>query len=678
MWRGWPCSEQLPEAHCSGRVKGAKIPLASGSGDETGISHTQFPASSRAFSVWIGAVNRYLILLLLMFGGTAITMAGGWSDSSSKAGGAVRGNAAQQAISQHPTYSHDVASILYANCVQCHQPGGSGPMSLATYEDAKRYARQIAFVTGKRIMPPWLPDPKAVAFADQLRLTEEEIAVLARWADQGAPAGNAAQAPPPPKLATGWQGGKPDLVLQAPSGYVLPAQGTDVYHNFIFEVPVTGTHYVRAVEIHPGDAKVTHHANLLIDRTHAAQRMQAMHPGPGPGFDGMDVEMESDVFEPEGHFIYWKPGIPIWVEPANMTWRLSPGTDLVLNIHMRPSGTPVPIRPTIGLFFSDQKPTLKPMLLQLDGDSQLNIPAGVSDFQVSDDFKLPLAVRVYAVYPHAHYLGKRLAAYATLPDGSRKWLLLIPRWDPAWQGIYRYRRPVFLPAGSVVSMRYTYDNSEHNPHNPHHPPQPVMAGNMAMDEMAHLSLQVVTSSPPGGGDGRMVLQEALMRHKLQGDANDYAANYNLGALLLSQQKPAEAVRHFAVAIAQRPDSATALNSLGAALLQLGRKQEAVQRLQQAVQADPDYLDARYNLASALAFDGQFAESARQFEQVVKGRPNDADAEARLGSVLAALKDYSAAEIHLRRALSLDPNNQVAKDNLRLLQQVRTQKTAQPN
>ena len=574
------------------------------------------------------------------------------------------------AAPQHPTYSHDVASILYTNCVQCHQPGGSGPMSLVTYEEAKRYAHQIAFVAQKRIMPPWLPDPNVVAFADQLRLTQQEIAVITRWAEQGAPAGKLAQAPPPPKLTTGWQGGKPDLILQAPSGYVVPAQGMDVYHNFIFRVPVHSTHYVRAVEIHPGNPKVTHHANLLIDRAHSARRMEARHPGPGLGFDGMDVEMESDAFEPEGHFIYWKPGIPIWTEPNSMSWRLSPGTDLVLNIHLRPSGTPVPIQPTIGLYFSDKKPTLKPMLLQLDRDDELNIPAGDSNFQVSDSFKLPLAVRVYAVYPHAHYLGKRLEAFATLPDGSRKWLLLIPRWDPAWQGIYRFRQPVDLPAGSVISMRYTYDNSEQNPHNPHHPPQGVMAGNMAMDEMAHLSLQVVTGTPPGGGDGRVVLQEALMRHKLENDPNDYAANYNLGALLLARQQPADAVPCFEHAIAQRPDGATALNSLGAALLQLGRKQDAVLRLQQAVHADPDYLDARYNLASALAFTGQFAESARQFQKVLQRRPNDADVEARLGSVLAAQQDYTAAETHLRRALSLDPNNQVAKDNLQLLQKLR--------
>jgi tetratricopeptide (TPR) repeat protein/mono/diheme cytochrome c family protein len=613
------------------------------------------------------------LLLTALLAGAAVALAGAFAAASP-----ARGQAARPAIPQHPTYSRDVAPVLYANCVQCHQPGGSGPISLVTYEDAKRHARQIAVVTQKRFMPPWLPDPSVVAFAGQLVLTEQQIGLLARWAEQGAPPGDPSQAPPPPKLATGWQGGKPDLVLQAPAGYILPAQGMDVYHNFIFEVPVKGTHYVRAVEIHPGNPQVTHHANLLIDRTRSARRMQARHPGPGPGFDGMDVEMESDVFEPEGHFIYWKPGTPIWAEPPNMTWRLSPGADLVLNIHMRPSGKPEPIRPTIGIYFSGTKPTLRPMLLQFDRDDALNIPPGVSDFQVADDFKLPLAVQVYAVYPHAHYLGKRLAAYATLPDGSRRWLLLIPRWDPSWQGIYRYPKPVSLPAGTVISMRYIYDNSEQNPRNPNDPPKRVMAGNRATDEMAHLSLQVVPSTAPGGGDGRMVLQEALMRHKLARDPNDYAANYNLGALLLSRGQPGEAVPHFERAIAQRSDSATALNSLGAALLQLGQKQEALQRLQQAVQADPDYLDARYNLASALAINGQFAQSAQQFKLVLQRRPNDADAEARLGSVLAALQDYDTAETHLRRALSLDPNNQVAKDNLQLLQQVRARKGGRSN
>ncbi|HYL16827.1 MAG TPA: tetratricopeptide repeat protein, partial [Terriglobales bacterium] len=480
-----------------------------------------------------------------------------------------------------------------------------------------------------------------------------------------------AQSPPSPKMADGWQFGKPDLVLEAPTGYVLPAQGTDVYHNFIFQVAVTDTHYVRAVEIHPGNTMVVHHANLLIDRMHSAQRQQARSHSPGPGFDGMDVEMESDAFEPEGHFIYWKPGTPVWVERDDMAWRLSPGTDLVLNIHLRPSGMPEPVRPTIALYFSDRVPKVKPMLLQLDRDDALNIPPGVSDFKISDDFKLPVDVQVFAVYPHAHYLGKELDAYATLPGGARKWLLRIADWDPAWQGVYRYREPVRLPRGTVISMRYTYDNSSQNPRNPNQPPQRVTAGNRSTDEMAHLFFQVVPIKPAGGRDGRLILQEALMRHKLEHSPEDYAANYNLGALLLSGEQPGAAIEYLTRAVHQRSDSAPALNSLGAALLQAGRMEAAVERFRQAVESDPAYVDAHYNLASALATSGEFAESAKEFAVVVQHQPGDAEAEARLGSVLAALRDYDAAETHFRRSLSLDPNNEVAKENLRLLQQVRS-------
>ncbi|HXY51449.1 MAG TPA: tetratricopeptide repeat protein [Terriglobales bacterium] len=586
------------------------------------------------------------------------------------AAGHARGSGAEN-FPQNPTFSHDVAAILYANCVQCHRPGGAGPISLITYEDAKRHARQIAVVTEKHFMPPWLPDPEVVSFADQIHLTEKQIRILGRWAEQGAAPGDLSQAPPVPQLAAGWRTGKPDLILTAPAGYVLPAEGSDVYHNFVFKILVEGTHYVKAVEIHPGNPKVVHHANILIDRAHSAERMEARHPGSGPGFDGMDVEMESDVFEPEGHFIYWKPGTPVWSEPENMTWRLSPGTDLVLNIHMRPSGKPEPIQPSLGIYFLDKQPTLKPMLLQFDRDDALDIPAGARNFEVADDFKLPLAVSVYAVYPHAHYLGKQLEAYAVLPDGSRKWLLMIRDWDPAWQGIYRYPQPVSLPAGTVISMHYTYDNSDENPRNPNDPPKRVTAGNRATDEMAHLSLQVVPAGPSRGGDLRLVLQEALARHKLARDPNDYGANYNLGALLLSRGQPADATFYFERSLTQRPDSATVLNSLGAALLQSGRMENAMTRLQQAVAADPEYVDAHYNLASALALSGRFGESAQQFKWVIERKPEDADAEARLGSVLAAQQNYDMAEAHLRRALILDPNNTVAKENLRLLEQLRS-------
>ena len=141
------------------------------------------------------------------------------------------------------------------------------------------------------------------------------------------------------------------------------------------------------------------------------------------------------------------------------------------------------------------------MLLQLEHDGALDIPAGVADFPVSDDFVVPMDMDVLAVYPHAHYLGHLLEGYATLPGGTRKWLIRIPDWDPNWQAVYRYKEPVFLPKGTVISMRYHYDNSAANPRNPNQPPQRVRGGNQATDEMAHLWLQVLPRGARGSPHG---------------------------------------------------------------------------------------------------------------------------------------------------------------------------------
>ncbi len=563
------------------------------------------------------------------------------------------------------TFADDVAPILYSNCVACHRAGGAGPFPLLTYDDARSHASQIAAVTRRHFMPPWLPD-RDVRFQEERGLTEEQISVLQSWAKGGAPRGDLAKAPAPPRFSGDWRLGKPDLVMEAPAGYALPSDGVDVYHNFVFRVPIETKRYVRAVEIHPGNPKVVHHCNILIDRTEISRRRDGQNGV--PGFDGMDVELPSDAFEPDSHFIYWKPGSPPYFEPENMTWTLDPGTDLILNMHLRPSGKSEPIRPTIGLYFSDKPPTIKPMLMQLDRDDALDIPPGAQDFALGDDFTLPLDVRVLAIYPHAHYLGHDLDAYATLPDGSRKSLIHIRNWDPGWQGVFRYSDPVRLPKGTVISMRYVYDNSEHNPRNPNIPPKRVHAGNQSTDEMAHLWLQVIPESK-NGHDPRAVLQEALMRHKLERFPGDYAANYNLATILLSRGDSAEAIPHFDRAVKARDGSAVALNGLGAALLANGQLDPAIKTFRQAIAADEELADAHFDLASALAMKGEFVESAKEFQWVLQRRPTDADVEAKLGTVLAELKDYDAAESHFRHALEIDPQNELAEQSLKLLKQV---------
>lgn len=561
------------------------------------------------------------------------------------------------------TYQKQIAPILLEYCAPCHRPGESGPFSLLTYQDARKRAGQIAAVTGRRYMPPWLPEPGSPGFVGERRLAGAQIELIRKWADAGAPEGERRDSPPAPKFTPGWQLGPPDLVVEAPRPFQVPAEGTDVYWNFVFAPPVGAARYVRAIEIRPGNARVVHHANLLIDRDRTARRLEK---APGEGFAGMDLTIGSDTFDPDGHFLFWKPGGIPAVEPAGMAWRLDPGNDLVLNVHLQPSGKPELVRPSIGLYFTATPQTKYPMLIQLEHDGALRIPPGASDFVVRDDFRLPLDVDVLAVYPHAHYLGKVLEGYATLPGGSRRLLIRIPDWDPAWQAVYPYREPVFLPKGTILSMAFHYDNSAGNPRNPNSPPKLVLGGNQSTDEMAHLWFQVL---PRGGGDRRMALQEAIMRHRLENDPADFSANFNLGALLLSRKEIPAATDYLRRALRSRPEQPSALNSLGVALESDGRFDEAVEQFRHALRAQPDYTDARYNLANALAAQGKMEEAAADFRLVLAANPDDARAREHLAAALTQLGDsaasggrFAAAADSYRELVGLEPGNADYRNN----------------
>jgi Flp pilus assembly protein TadD/mono/diheme cytochrome c family protein len=562
------------------------------------------------------------------------------------------------------TFNRDIAPILFHSCASCHRPGEAGPFPLLTYADAKLHARQIAAVTQRRIMPPWLPNPGEPKFADELRLSEEQLASIQAWVDQGSPEGDPADLPPQPKFVEGWQLGEPDVIVKAQKPYALPASGTDWYWNFIFRTPVDRTRWLKAIEIRPGDKRLVHHANVLVDR---GQISRDHEKEPGAGFGGMDLTLESEVFDPDGHFLFWKPGSAPYVEPDGMSLRLDKNTDLVLNTHLQPSGKPETIQPSLGLYFTNQPATLHPMLLQIENDGALDIPPGEKNFLVTDDFTLPVDVDLLAIYPHAHYLGKDMQGLATLPDGTTKTLIHIRDWNLNWQAVYRYAQPVFLPKGTNVSMRFTYDNSSDNALNPHHPPQRVVAGNRASDEMAHLWLQVLPRNSSGAAvDPRVLIQEAMARHNLQKNPGDFQAQYNLAALLHLRGNVAEALAHFAEAVRIRPDDAPANNALAATLLAAGRVDEAIPHLATALRTRPDYFDAHYNLGTALASQGDFAGALAHFRAAVRLHPDDSNAEANFGSALAATGNVAEARVHYQRALQLNPKNDLARENLQQL------------
>jgi Tfp pilus assembly protein PilF len=550
------------------------------------------------------------------------------------------------------TWSDHIAPIVFQSCAPCHHPDEAAPFPLLTYEDVRKRAAQIAELTKRRYMPPWPPEPGHGDFAGSRRLTEAQIALFAKWAESGAPAGDLSKAPSAPRFTGGWRLGPPDAILKMTAAYTLTAEPGDVFRNFVIPTAFTGRRYVRALELHPGNPRVVHHANVVVDRTRS---MRARDGQDGePGFPGMDVEAPAaEEFAPDSHFLFWKPGTPPEPSAPGMAWRLDPGTDLVVNLHLQPSGKSETILAEIGLYFEQQPPTRFPMLIQLEHDGAIDIPPGAANFAVNDHFRLPVAADVLAIYPHAHYVGKTVQAWATLPNGSREELLLIRDWNINWQAVYTYRQPVALPAGTLVSMQITYDNSSRNSRNPMHPPERVRAGNRTRDEMGHVWLQVLPKSDVKV-DPRLIVQEALMRRRLEKYPRDFLAMFNLGTAFESLGRNEEGCKYLEQAVAVKPDEAVARNALGAALMMSGDMENGIAQFRSVLHDQPANAIARFNLARALAAQGDAAGAIREFEILLQREPEDAKAHYLLAGILAEEKRYADAERHFRIAAERSP------------------------
>jgi Flp pilus assembly protein TadD len=338
-----------------------------------------------------------------------------------------------------------------------------------------------------------------------------------------------------------------------------------------------------------------------------------------------------------------------------MPWRLDPGNDLVLNMHLKPTGKPETVRAKIGLYFTDKPATERPMLLQLENDAALDIPAGDANFVIEDDLKLPVAVEVLGVYPHAHYLGKRMEAWATLPNGETQPLVLIEDWDINRQSVYRLAKPLPLPAGTVVHMRYTYDNSAANIRNPHSPPISVKAGNRSEDEMGHFWLQVLpVDVKPGEPDPRLALEQAWMENRLRKSPDDQIALYNMAALKTAEGDSVQAEALYRRVLEHRPDDVRTMTSLGAAMAAGGDWQGAQAEFRKAVAQDASYADAMFDLASLDAQHDNPAEAEQLLTAFVTVHPADAEAQRLLAMVYAGEGQLAKALEHLQAWQKIEP------------------------
>jgi tetratricopeptide repeat protein len=529
------------------------------------------------------------------------------------------------------TFTRDIAPIMFKQCATCHRQGQAAPFSLLTYADVQKRAKQIAEVTASRYMPPWMPAPGYVEFAGERRLTTDQLGMIQQWSAEGAPEGNPADLPPQPKWTEGWQLGEPDLVVTMPVPYTLPAEGKDVYRNFVVPIPLQAARYVRAIEFNPGNWKVVHHAFFRFDRT--GDSRAADERDPGVGFGGIHTPQNAEG--PQGHFLGWQPGRVFSEVPEGLFWELPSGLDLVLQLHLQPSGKPETVQSSMAFYFTDRPPTNSPSKIALSS-YHIDIPPGVSNYVVTDSAVLPTDLRLLAVQAHAHYLGKEIEGIATLPDGSKKWLLKIDRWDFNWQNDYRYAEPIFLPKGSTVTMKVMFDNSEQNPRNPNHPPKRVRYGVQTTDEMAEFWLQVLTVNAEGTEALRAfnfsrVIQDGIAynQHLLKSDPNDASAHNGLGKAMYFAEKLPEALNH----------------------------------LKTAVELKPALDEAHYFLGLICRRQNRLAEAKEEFLTVLRLNPTHSKAAGNLGLISLQEGDLASAEAYFSQALSLDPQDGIARKGL---------------
>lgn len=381
------------------------------------------------------------------------------------------------------TFARDIAPIIQARCFNCHREGQVAPFALADYEQIAKRAKQIVRVTQDRIMPPWIPSAGHDQFVGERWLTDRELELLKMWAETGRAKGKDADLPPAPKFAEGWRLGQPDLIVKMEKPFTVPADGPDLLQNFVIPLDISEDKLVAAVEFHPGNKRVAHHAVLFLDDSGTARKRDSATPEPGyANFGGPG-------FLPSGALGGWSVGNTPRPLPNGMGRYLKRGSDLVVQMHYHPTGKEEMDQSEMGLYFvktpvaESLKQPAKLVGSIWMANYQLDIAAGEKNYTRSTSYTLPKEIIMVGVVPHMHLLGKSMNVTATLPDKSVKTLIDIQNWNYNWQDEYYYERPFKLPAGTRLDVEAVFDNSAENPANPSSPPKRVTWGDGTTDEM---------------------------------------------------------------------------------------------------------------------------------------------------------------------------------------------------
>ena len=451
------------------------------------------------------------------------------------------------------TFSKDIAPIIFQNCTSCHRPGEAAPFSLQNYSDVSKRAELISQVVTEHQMPPWKAAEGGVAFQFERRLSGQQISLIGKWVKEGKPEGNPSELPPLPQFTVGWSLGEPDLIVTMTKPFTVPADGPDIYRNFVVPLGLDTDRYVKAIDFRPSARTVVHHVLYFYESSGLARKldeeddtsgfkggmgaMARLRNGPpvmtsdgaedrpfpraGAGLRPLANRKfaENPNFGPLGG---WALGAQPHPLPEGLAFRVPAGSDLILATHFHPSGKAEEELSTVGIYFAKEPITRRFTGIQLPpafgAFKDIDIPADSKEYVIEDSFELPVDVEAFGVGAHAHYLGKSMTLTALMPDGQSKTLLSIPDWDFAWQEQYRYSEYVRLPRGTKLHSRITYDNSSDNPRNPSSPPARVRFGEESTNEMGSITLMVVAADestlPVLLADYRDHFRESLLKAPL--------------------------------------------------------------------------------------------------------------------------------------------------------------------
>ena len=365
------------------------------------------------------------------------------------------------------TYHKDVLPILQARCQGCHRPGEVAPMSFLTYQDTRPWAKAIREAVLTRKMPPWFADPHFGKFQNDRSLSSSEIATLVGWADGGAAEGDVKDAPKPLTFADGWAIGKPDLVIEMPNEFAVPAQGSVEYQYIVIPLNLTGDKWVQLAEARPGNRQLVHHIIAFLRPPDSKWMRDAK---PGIPFVPQRRERSSGRQEGDGApaaelLVGFAPGLPPTTLKPGQAKLMKAGSDIVLQMHYTANGKVGTDRSRVGVIFAKEPPRERVFTANAS-NNKFVIPAGDPAYRVDSSIEFQAEVRLVNLMPHMHLRGKDFEYRAVYPTGESEVLLRVPRYDFNWQLAYYPKDTKVLPKGTRIECTAHFDNSPNNPSNP--------------------------------------------------------------------------------------------------------------------------------------------------------------------------------------------------------------------